>query len=717
MENIVLKVVGTKANAEYNGELTSGSVGIPVVIQYDESWSELSKFASFRVGSFQRTRENVGENTTVPWEVMRYPGKILEIGVEGRDSTGGIVIPTVWASVKTIKQGANKSIPAAAGSPTSGGNSSDGGISVETDPTVPAWAKQPEKPEYTAQEVGAVATVNGIHPDENGNVKITIPDSSQNSVGLSNTAKTLLITILRNGAYGTDQSANITALEAELASSGGSGGGEVEPGEPVPPVWAQVFSIIGELEKLDTENRENLVAAINEVLSKAGTGGGNVDLSGYATEEWVKQYVKDSGGNVSLNTAQINALDGMFKVCAFSEDAGNAYKAFKAAFVIKELSSISATYSGGSVAAGTALTDLTGIVVTANYSDGTTATVTGYTLSGAIAEGANTVTVSYGGLTTTITVMGVAEGGEEVTLSSISAEYTGGEVATGTALSALTGLVVTGTYSDGSTSAITGYTLSGEIAEGENTITVSYGGLTTIFAVTGYVAFVDEEWTQNVDAVWTAGALSASTGESDGNTTSTQANTDFIEIPEGANAFKYEGMSGLLICYFDADKTFLSSVTATYSGGGTYGSICTDENGDEWSALHNRNAKFIRLGMHKNYQPSTVTFKHLIELTEDATPRIGQLYSYTLGDDFGVYVGDASPYANCNGMEYLNIRPVQRRQFIFYDHNHSVLSTVNPVNNAGNNVAIPSGACYFRCGSQMYQRMLVKFADAELTTW
>lgn len=35
------------------------------------------------------------------------------------------------------------------------GGSGDGGIAVETDPTVPAWAKQPTKPTYTAQEVGA----------------------------------------------------------------------------------------------------------------------------------------------------------------------------------------------------------------------------------------------------------------------------------------------------------------------------------------------------------------------------------------------------------------------------------------------------------------------------------------------------------------------------------------------------------------------------------
>jgi hypothetical protein len=32
-----------------------------------------------------------------------------------------------------------------------------GGVRNEVDPTVPEWAKQPKKPTYTAQEVGAVS--------------------------------------------------------------------------------------------------------------------------------------------------------------------------------------------------------------------------------------------------------------------------------------------------------------------------------------------------------------------------------------------------------------------------------------------------------------------------------------------------------------------------------------------------------------------------------
>lgn len=75
----------------------------------------------------------------------------------------------------------------------------------------------------------------------------------------------------------------------------------------------------------------------------------------------------------------------------------------------KTLTSISAVYSGGDVTADTAVNDLTGIVVTAHYSDGTSEAVTGYTLSGTIVEGSNTITVSYGGKTTTFAVTGVVE--------------------------------------------------------------------------------------------------------------------------------------------------------------------------------------------------------------------------------------------------------------------------------------------------------------------
>lgn len=83
----------------------------------------------------------------------------------------------------------------------------------------------------------------------------------------------------------------------------------------------------------------------------------------------------------------------------------------------------------------------------------------------------------------------------DATVTSISATYTGGEVVTGTALSVLTGITVTATYSDGTTKVVTGYTLSGDIVEGENEITVSYNGFTTTFEVVGIVQSNGEDVT------------------------------------------------------------------------------------------------------------------------------------------------------------------------------------------------------------------------------
>jgi len=144
-------------------------------------------------------------------------------------------------------------------------------------------------------------------------------------------------------------------------------------------------------------------------------------------EEAAASAGNGSGGNVALTADQISALDGMFKICAYTEDASEAYSAFKAAFGITDpvvpdepdepvvtMTGISAVYSGGDVPVGTAVAELTGIVVTAMYSDGSSETVTGYTLIGEIAEGSNTVTVSYGGMTATFAVNGVAESGEKI---------------------------------------------------------------------------------------------------------------------------------------------------------------------------------------------------------------------------------------------------------------------------------------------------------------
>lgn len=161
------------------------------------------------------------------------------------------------------------------------------------------------------------------------------------------------------------------------------------------------------------------------------------------------------------------------------------------------LTGLTATYTGGAVAAGTTLDQLNE-VVKATYSDGSTSAAltkgTDYTLSGTLTAGqTNTITVTgsgtYAGFTTTFSVTVEAAAS---TLTGLTATYTGGTVAAGTTLAQLTE-VVKATYSDGSTSAAltkgTDYTLSGTLTAGQaNTVTVTgagtYAGFTTSFSVT-----------------------------------------------------------------------------------------------------------------------------------------------------------------------------------------------------------------------------------------
>lgn len=151
--------------------------------------------------------------------------------------------------------------------------------------------------------------------------------------------------------------------------------------------------------------------------------------------------------------------------------------------------SLNAVLSGGTFYVGDPVDSIKPyLTVTANWSDSTSTTVPSgsYTLSGSLSNvGANTITVSYGGQSTTVTVNAVS-----VELVSISAVYTqSGTVYTTDTLDSLkSDLVVTATYSNSSTSTVasTDYTLSGTLTAGTSTITVTYDSKTTTFNVTVY---------------------------------------------------------------------------------------------------------------------------------------------------------------------------------------------------------------------------------------
>lgn len=132
----------------------------------------------------------------------------------------------------------------------------------------------------------------------------------------------------------------------------------------------------------------------------------------------------------------------------------------------------------------------TDLVVTATYSDSTTAIIPAadYTLMGTLTVGSSVITVSYGGKTDTFAVTVTENPAPPVTLVSIEAVYTqsGTVYDTDTLDSLKADLVVTATYSDSTTAVIPAadYTLTGALAVGSSVITVTYEGKTDTFTVT-----------------------------------------------------------------------------------------------------------------------------------------------------------------------------------------------------------------------------------------
>lgn len=118
----------------------------------------------------------------------------------------------------------------------------------------------------------------------------------------------------------------------------------------------------------------------------------------------------DRAENASVSLRAIKtALLNCFQHVAWTDEHGqDYYDALEVAFNGKELASITAVFTQGSatIYPDTPLDDLKQyLVVTANYTDSTSAPVTDYTLRGTLAEGTSIITAIYGGKTATFDVV------------------------------------------------------------------------------------------------------------------------------------------------------------------------------------------------------------------------------------------------------------------------------------------------------------------------
>ncbi len=157
MVEITVNVTGQCVAPQVRGELVAGMVGVPVTFTFDSQWDGLEITAVFRnTGTARDVALDNSGRTTVPWEVLQQAYTKLEVGVEGRRMDGTVVIPTTWAVVADVLPGARVSgNPAAEPTPTQYDRLL--GEIRRVEDSVPGWAKEPEKPRYTAQEVGALS--------------------------------------------------------------------------------------------------------------------------------------------------------------------------------------------------------------------------------------------------------------------------------------------------------------------------------------------------------------------------------------------------------------------------------------------------------------------------------------------------------------------------------------------------------------------------------
>ena len=145
----------------------------------------------------------------------------------------------------------------------------------EKDPTVPEWAKQPTKPKYTADEVGAVATVNGTAPDENGNVEIEIPEASEPDMTGYATERYVQENYQTKGNYLTE----------------------------VPEGYAKTEDIPAKPEDIGAQPAGNYLTEVpsgyateefvKNKIAEAELGGEEVDLSGYAQKSELPTKVSE----------------------------------------------------------------------------------------------------------------------------------------------------------------------------------------------------------------------------------------------------------------------------------------------------------------------------------------------------------------------------------------------------------------------------------------
>ena len=196
MTSIKLEVTGAEAWATVTGPLTSGMVGIPVTIEYDETWEGLTKNLVCRCGlkdsdgGETRTILNVDKTAVVAHEVMQA-GQYLYLGIEGFREDGTLVMPKTWArSAELIQYGA------------------DSDADPSADPLLPVWGQLQAQIDQINRE--------GISPEQMEEIRACAKSAAQSeeNAGISASSAAYLV----KAAETAQTAAESAAVRAEAAA-------------------------------------------------------------------------------------------------------------------------------------------------------------------------------------------------------------------------------------------------------------------------------------------------------------------------------------------------------------------------------------------------------------------------------------------------------------------------------------------------------------------
>ena len=423
--------------------LTSGMVGSRVRFLFSREWEGLQKTAVFTAGEVTRDVPDVYEEAVIPARVLEKPLEQLYVGIYGTNTAGDLVIPTVWVPGPVVRPGADPS-----GDPS-------------TAPELPVWDRllammgSLMNLDTDAREnlVAAINEVAGIRRELQ-------PDWNQADTGRadyirnrSHWMRDSRVTLNWDGSRLEKQVLYLPSLDRWYC----------RVSDRTPEAWeltgGSVLLRTGSATELkpvtgagNTQGENACLVSSGAVLVVYGRDFVLEEEPGTAPETglyfWFDHRSLDSyvarlswgqqrflrlddrfipmtvarKGDVGflLGSQQAELLMTVLKNVTFKTDMTSKMNALAKALGVSgdgtvsrvTLQAINVVYSGGDVPAGTPLNALTGLQVAATYSDGSGEPISGYTLSGEIREGSNTITVIYQGKTATFQVIGTGKSQE-----------------------------------------------------------------------------------------------------------------------------------------------------------------------------------------------------------------------------------------------------------------------------------------------------------------